>query len=293
MAIPRTAAPSAAAPGVQSTSRPAPALRTPARRTRGLLTRAAAAAAVLTMAACGAPSQPAPAATAELGSCTVSAGPMAFLIGNRSNSPAVGADAQGPLAQGTQLAIENGADTMLADTGGMPQVLTITSTDPSAATPIETLSPGRRVANLQRAILHTQASAPEANPLEALSLAADHIQTNGGNGTIVMVDSGLQTTGALDYTKPALLDVPANALAKRLASRGELPDLTGVTMVFVGLGDTARPQSTLDAAGKDALKSQWLTLARAAGAACVTDETAPQPGSAQAGLPDVSLVPVS
>lgn len=286
MSIPRTAAPRAATAGVDTPR------HTRTRRALQVLTRSVASASVLLMAACGGPGEPATTATAQLGSCTVSAGPMAFLIGNRSNSPAVGADPQGVLAEGTQLAVENDSNMMLADTGGMPQVLTISSDDPSSTTPTETLSPGRRVANLHRAILHTQASAPEADPLEALNLAVDHIQAHGGSGTIVMVDSGLQTTGALDYTQPGLLSVPATTLAERLARSGKLPDLTGVTMVFVGLGTTARPQPKLNAASKDALKRHWLALARTAGAHCVTDAAAPEPGAAQAGLPGVSLVRV-
>ena len=41
---------------------------------------------------------------------------------------------------------------------------------------------------------------------------------------------------------------------------GQLPDLSGVRVFVVGLGDTAAPQVSLDTASRTALVDQWTAL---------------------------------
>lgn len=132
------------------------------------------------------------------------------------------------------------------------------------------------------------AKAPEADPLTALSLAA---RDTAAGGTIVLVDSGLQTVAPLDFTSGDLLAAaPADVVAD-LRAHKLLPDLTGRTVVLAGLGDTAEPQTALDNAYRSNLIALWTAIADAGGA-CVDLDERPLQGQPADGLPTVAQVKV-
>lgn len=111
-------------------------------------------------------------------------------------------------------------------------------------------------------------------------------------GTIVLVDSGLQTMGILDYTQRGMLRADPSDLVDGLRGSGQLPDLSGLRVFVVGLGDTAAPQEALDPASRTALVEQWTALLTAAGADCVGVDPLPLTGAAPAVAPTVPTVPV-
>src|SRR4051794_19300437 len=67
-----------------------------------------------------------------------------------------------------------------------------------------------------------------------------------GVRTVVVVDPGLSTTGALDFTQPGMLDADPHYVADSLGDLHQLPGLSGVSVVFQGLGETTGPQPALD-----------------------------------------------
>ena len=111
-------------------------------------------------------------------------------------------------------------------------------------------------------------------------------------GTIVLVDSGLQTMGILDYTQRGMLRADPSDLVDGLRGSGQLTDLSGLRVFVVGLGDTAAPQEALDPASRTALVEQWTALLTAAGADCVGVDPLPLTGAAPAVAPTVPTVPV-
>jgi outer membrane protein OmpA-like peptidoglycan-associated protein len=106
----------------------------------------------------------------------------------------------------------------------------------------------------------------------------------------VLADSGLQTTGALDYTKDGMLLAEPQELAEAVKAAGQLPDLSGMTVALTGIGDTVAPQQPLDTATRTRLQEQWRALMSAAGATCVYVDPMPNGLAAPAGVPDVSEV---
>ena len=69
--------------------------------------------------------------------------------------------------------------------------------------------------------------------------------------------------GALDFAaEPYLLDQDPDELASSLAEAGALPDLSGIRVVFQGLGDTAAPQPALGQRQRDNLVAIWEAVLR-------------------------------
>ena len=59
---------------------------------------------------------------------------------------------------------------------------------------------------------------------------------------LVLIDSGLDDRGALDFTVPGLVAATPAEVAGQLKASGNLPDLRGFTVILVGIGYTAAPQ---------------------------------------------------
>jgi len=145
---------------------------------------------------------------------------------------------------------------------------------------------------LYRGLRGAKANDPQADPLTALDTAARTVHARGTTGTVVLVDSGLQTTGALRYATSDLLLASGSDVVGHLRSTRQLPDLSGITVLLVGLGDTAKPQTRVDSATRGRLVEQWTAISSAAGATCVEVDSQPLTTSPPADLPEVMRVDV-
>jgi len=143
--------------------------------------------------------------------------------------------------------------------------------------------------DVHRRIEEVRAVEAEADVLKALQLASDRA---GANGTVVLIDSGLQTTNPLNFTVAGLLDAGADYLADQVVAGNHLHDLAGRTIILAGIGETAPPQAPLFETQKQRLREIWEAIVRRAGATDVV--LAPGSGKAEAvaDVPPVSLVPV-
>lgn len=142
----------------------------------------------------------------------------------------------------------------------------------------------------------TPAETPESDMLSALSLAASSLAHASGDRTILVVDSGVSTAGAMAFQNTGLLEPHADvdAMIERMRSAGTLPDLTGVTVRWFGLGSVEEPQPLLDTAAKNRLKNLWTKLITAANGEVVFDD-APMmkvTGEDLPAVPEVTPVPV-
>ncbi len=79
------------------------------------------------------------------------------------------------------------------------------------------------------------------------------------------MDSGLSTAGYLDFTRGLLWADPDDIVAA-LENAHALPDLSGISVSWMFLGQTADPQPELNNAQKDALRNIWSQVLYAAGA---------------------------
>ncbi len=244
--------------------------------------------AALVLAGCGTSEPTEPQAALD---CEIPAGPLVFAVGGRANTPAVSGTTA--LANAVQAAAVHEATVTLVDTGGAPQArerfeLRLESRNEAA----RAREAERNARALAEQLVQVSAVEPEANPLEALNKGAEAIDSATGGATVVLVDSGLQTMGALDYTKDGMLAADPQDVFKAVSAAGQLPDLTGITVILVGIGQTAPPQEPLDAGKRRTVQAHWRALVEGAGAACVAFDDTPRSAAPAAGLPAVTPFPV-
>ncbi len=217
---------------------------------------------------------------------------MVVAASARSNAPWPTAQFGTILTNFATNATQNQKTVSIVTTDGQPGLVASVPFKSDAANPQaakDELAP--KQAQLLQQLQSSRAKTDEANPLGALDVAARTIHGGGSNGTIVLLDSGLQTTGALNYTR-GLLDSDPQKVAQELAERNQLPDLSGINVIVLGIGDVASPQASLDTAQCSNLRDQWHAIVSKAGAACTNIDPTPITGSAAAGLPDVATVTV-
>jgi outer membrane protein OmpA-like peptidoglycan-associated protein len=155
--------------------------------------------------------------------------------------------------------------------------------------PTRTAALDTKIAAVERAL------ANEANPgqLDVLAALATAARTASRPATLILVSSGLSTSGGFDLRQVGW-DANPSSLATQLKASGHLPDLAGIQVVFVGLGDTAGRQPALPLPQQATLAAYWTAICRAAGAAaCTIDNTArPQLASHVKSTAPVVPVPV-
>ncbi|GAA0216796.1 OmpA family protein [Saccharothrix mutabilis subsp. mutabilis] len=105
----------------------------------------------------------------------------------------------------------------------------------------------------------------EADVLGALSEAA---RVTPEGGTLVLVDSGLATAGAVSFREAGMWGANPGEVADFLAAQRLLPALTGRSVLLVGLGGTADPQPALNEDLRGRVGRLWEAVVKKAGAAC-------------------------
>jgi outer membrane protein OmpA-like peptidoglycan-associated protein len=107
-----------------------------------------------------------------------------------------------------------------------------------------------------------KASHSEIDTLAALEVARRSFASapQGSSRHIVVLDSGLSTTGSLSFQKSDFLNADPSAVADYLNTRKEIPDFSGITIMWIGLGDCSAPQQSLSAAQRTNLKQIWTAI---------------------------------
>lgn len=238
---------------------------------------------------------------AALAGCTGSAeaapevepsGAVAIVAGARANMPAPALDGQAARVRDMAVTQQSAYSVVVAD--GAPYVADAGELDVTGRT-VAAQEEQRREnrQQLDEAVADARARTPESDLLTALDVAAESIVDARGHRSLVVLDSGLSTSGALVFTQPDMLDASPEEVADSLGDFGQLPDLTGMSVVFVGLGETAPPQAPLDRTTRARLASIWTAIATEAGAADVQIESAASVRDpAPEGLPPVTPVDV-
>jgi hypothetical protein len=143
---------------------------------------------------------------------------------------------------------------------------------------------------IDEAVAGARAQTAESDLLGALHRAAEAVAGEPGLRTLVVLDSGLSTAGPLTFTTPGMFDAQPQEVADALRDGQQLPDLSGVRVVFHGLGDTAEPQQPLDPIRRAQLVNIWSAVVRTAGAASIQVEGKPLGGEPVPGLPPVARI---
>jgi outer membrane protein OmpA-like peptidoglycan-associated protein len=191
-------------------------------------------------------------------------------------------------------AIGQGKPVILVDPSAQPSVVIPRLASVTGGTLAQQDSP-RAAENLQRvnaAIAGLRPRSPGVDDLAALAVAADAALSAGApHADLVLLDSGLDDRGALDFTVPGMLAAEPSEVAGQLKATGNDLDLRGFTVLLVGIGFTSAPQAPLNAKWRSNLTEIWEAVVTSAGA---TAEVIPQPSQ---GAPvrtgeTVRLIPV-
>lgn len=136
---------------------------------------------------------------------------------------------------------------------------------------------------------------PEADLLSAIQLSADMLCSTESTTekTMVIYDSGLSTTGMLDFAAQNLIETPAESIVAQLKEIHEIPDLTDVHVLWLGCGEVCGEQQKLSEDYKNKLETIWKEILIEGGASDI--EFKPSEASGEepdTELPDCSTVPV-
>lgn len=198
-------------------------------------------------------------------SCPVQAGgPVTLVVGARANTqrPQLPNEVQGLVRE----AAKQGHKIEVVRVDGVPTVaVTATFATNGRNQQIRDRDLANFVRQIGTSVTALQPKAPEADVLGALTEAA---QITPAGGTIVLIDSGIPTTGPLSFQNSDMFGAAPTDVATFLASQHLLPDLSGRSLLLVGIGDTADPQPALAGNVQEQITALWKTVADKAGAAC-------------------------
>ncbi len=215
-----------------------------------------------------------------------------LILGAHRNSPAPSLDP--PVICQLTAAIRAGKLVRIVVASGQPQLITPQLMSVTGGTLAQQGSPRAQhdVQLVEAAVAAARPDAPGVDDLAALAVAADEARSAGApDADLVLVDSGLDDRGALDFTVPGLVAATPAEVAGQLKATGNLPDLRGLTVVLVGIGYTAAPQLPLSGKWRGNVTQIWAAILKAAGADV---QIIPQPGQGPSVSTDepVRLIPV-
>lgn len=214
---------------------------------------------------------------------------LGVVAGSTANAPAAALSASA-VAQLAAVGKSNGSVTVVVPSG-KPQVMGTTVVGSTAQDAVVCQNDQRtKLTQITSYINALKASSPEVDFLGSIEQAARDLGSK-PMGVLVM-GSGLQTTDPLNFAASGVLYAQPAQVVSDLQSRGLLPtDLKGVTVYWSGMGDVAGSQSALTIPARSNLTAIWTAVIAAAGGKL---SLLPEPasGSAAAGLPAVTAVPV-
>lgn len=109
---------------------------------------------------------------------------------------------------------------------------------------------------------------PESDMLAALNVAAGSFDPTHPEAErhILVLGNGLQTTGQYLFNKTGVpRESDVGTLVGALKSQGALPDLTGATVDFIGLGVVNADQPVLNQQSLDGIVAFWMAVVAASG----------------------------
>jgi hypothetical protein len=165
-----------------------------------------------------------------------------LIVGAHQNAPKPMLDP--PVVCQLTTAIEAGDPVRIVVASSQPQVITPQLPSQANATLAEQHSPWVEgdVERVEGAVAAARPEAPGVDDLAALEVAADEARALGASDAdLVLVDSGLDDRGAVDFTVPGLVAATPAEVVGQLKATGNVPDLQGFTVTLVGIGYTAAP----------------------------------------------------
>ncbi len=192
---------------------------------------------------------------------------VVLIIGAHRDAPAPSLDERSR-CQVTS-AISAGKPVLIVVAAGQPELITPRLASVRGGTLAQQNSPRvqQDVQRVQAAIAAARPDSPGVDDLAALEFAADAADTDGiPHAELLLLDSGLDDRGVLDFTVPGLVAATPSDVVGQLESSGNLPHLRGFTVLLVGIGYSAPPQEPLPAKWRSNVTQIWATVVEASGA---------------------------
>lgn len=157
---------------------------------------------------------------------------------------------------------------------------------------LEEITSGQ-VQEILNLLTNSQAVTPEVDTLNAIECASRALNTMEGEKWVVILDSGISTTGELNFVGSYFQEIDPQDVTQKLNENNALPDLTNCMVVWYGLADVCTPQQEISSKDRKTLEEVWQTILMQANAASVTFASdLPMTISSSEGLPQVSVVDI-
>ena len=145
----------------------------------------------------------------------------------------------------------------------------------------------QNIARVQAALVTEAAT----RPFDLLGTMAAAARVASPPATMLLLSSGVTTSGGLNLRDTGWDNSPS-AVATQLKHRGLLPDLTGWTVIFSGLGQVMGDQPALPLPQQTTLTAYWMAICREAGASHCQADNSPRPLRRSRSRIPVPVVPV-
>lgn len=135
----------------------------------------------------------------------------------------------------------------------------------------------------------------EVNTIKAIQIGARELSDKSGKKILIIMDSCVSTTGALDLTQGYLENLNVDETISMLDSNKEIPDFSNVDeIVPYGIGDVSSPQKELGNVARSNLISLWEGIFAAGGCEASTCSTvfSAEESDITAEMPSVSTISV-
>lgn len=148
-------------------------------------------------------------------------------------------------------------------------------------------------AQLLNEIANIKPVASEVDTLKGIEEGAKALSASSNTSDKIMLvaDSGISTINYLDYTK-GLLNADTEKIVEALQEEEAIPDLHGIRVEWMFIGQTAAPQPELSERQKNKLQEIWSAVLFAGGAKDVNFLSDIATDSTHNDYPDVSIIDV-
>jgi outer membrane protein OmpA-like peptidoglycan-associated protein len=217
---------------------------------------------------------------------------IVLIVGAHRDAPAPSLDQR--VACQVAAAVSAGRLVLLVEATGQPVMVKPRLLNVHGGTLAQQGSPraAQDVARVSKAVADLRPQSPGVDDLAALSVAADAARSAGApHAELVLLDSGLDDRGALNFTMPGMVAADPAEVAHQLRADKNEPALRGFTLELVGIGYTSLPQPPLADKWRSNVTQIWQAVASSSGARA---DIIPQPaeGPSIRTSEPVNLIPV-
>lgn len=220
---------------------------------------------------------------------------VCYVLANTANSQ--GLNLNSPMVQDTVYeTIRNYGYISVVNVDGIPDVVFASSFDiddkyKSASPERLDMDARSKTTNLITGMQGVIATDPEVDYLAALNLAVRSLSSLEGydSKTVVVIGTGLSTTGVLDFQNN-LISAEPSTVVELLKEKEEIPDFTGITVYWQQMGDVAAPQQVLTSAQRNNLQQIYGGIVETGGGTFVYNDIIANPVNEGTSYPAVTPV---